>query len=467
MHSPFPCPNPACTHTFSPDSVKGTSSLVCPKCGMVFPFASPAAKKPAPRKSPPTLSKTAVPIAQPIAAPAFDFDSTPETAIPPSRRKGRRRRQRLAGWILTLLMGIFVPALAVWGGMWALYFLKNQSDSDDVGPATEMHNARFSWPGKPWTRDKDIQRRFNVHIGMKSPEHDNRMALLFKDYKDRRPSDAEMLDDAVGKLRAYFKGLEWEPPSKDGQMRMAGHSAQVLQFQGDDSDYVTFNGECYMLAFRGYGYWFFTWAPLGELERDGEAIRAEWARLRNGFSLLDDKRKGWKEKPRETIIVAGKKAKYSLAYLKGLWTREVSDDEDPQIDLLLRGQEPDPERKPLGGKAAMVQALVLPPQADLLSAAAAALTYVKQREMNLYERTVWETIRDKHGEIDREAPIGTEPGHLTKLHAKCTEDLERFLSIAVVNRPDGVVVLVGDCLWERRDFWDQEFTALFKTFKVR
>jgi hypothetical protein len=490
MHPNLPCPNPACTHTFSPDSVQGTSSLVCPKCGTVFRFSSApaasarssvAAKKPVASKTPP-LSKPAVPIAQPVAVPAvppaprtgedkdgaanFDFNSTSDRATPPSRRKARRGRHRLVGWILTLLIGIFVPGLAVWGGMWVLYFLKSERTGDDTGPATEVpYNARFSWPAKPWARDKDIQRRFNVHIGMKSPEHDNRMALLFKDYKDRLPSDAEMLDEAVGKLRAYFKGLEWEPQSKDVQLRLAGHSAQVLQFQGDDSDFVTFNGECYMLAFRGYGYWFFTWAPLGELERDGESIRAEWARLRNGFGLLDE-RKGWKAKPREALMVSGKKAKYRLAYLKGLWTREAAEDEEPQIDLLLRGQEPDPERRPLAGKDATVQVLVLSQKTDLASATAAALAYVKQREMKLYERTVWEPIRDKHGEIDRDAPIGAEPGHLTKLHAKCTEDLERFLSIAVVNRPDGVVVLVGDCLWERRDFWDQEFTALFKTFKV-
>jgi len=242
--------------------------------------------------------------------------------------------------------------------------------------------------------------------------------------------------------------------------------AQMLHFQGDDTDQVTYNGECYMMASRGYGYWFFTWAPLGELEKHTEAIHADWAKLRSGLSLLDE-RKGWKEKPREAIVVSGKKAKYRLSYLKGLWTREAADDEDSQIDLLLRGQEPDPERKPLAGKDATVQVLVLPPQADLPAAAAAALAYVKQREMKLYERTAFEPIRDKNGDFDHDTNIGAEAGHLSKFHLKSTEDLERYLSIAVVNRPDGVVVLLGDCLWERHDFWDQEFAALYKTFKVR
>lgn len=454
----FPCPNPSCTHIFSPQSIQGVSSLVCPKCGTVFHFVSGD-----------------VPIAQPVVAPLdpvqttahFDFDSMDDPAAPRSRRSARGRgRHRLGGWIVVVVTGILGPAAAIWGGLWLRHFLATNTPAEEKALPLEPFNARFALPGKPWTRDKDMQMRFHVHIGMKSSEHNLGMALFLKDYRDRMPRNAEMIDEAVGKLRSYFQGLEWEQPSKDGSARLAEHSAGVLKFQGDDSEHVTMNGECYMLAFRGFGYWFFTWAPLGELEGDRDAIQAEWARLRQGFSLLDG-RKGWKQKPRLMEIVSGKKAKYRLSYVKGVWTHEAAGDEDAQIDLLLRGQEPDPERRPLAGKDATVQVLVLPKQADLKSATAAALDYVKQREMKLYERTTWEPIKDKKGEADRDAQIGEERGHVSNLHVKSTEDLERYLSIAVVNRPEGVVVLVGDCLWERRDFWDQELTALFNTFKVR
>jgi hypothetical protein len=477
MYPTFSCPNPACTHTFSPKAVQGKSSLVCPKCGMEFQFASApaapaspptAAKKTPPPQTPPPPPQTAVPIAQPVAGPAplsFDFDSTAEREMLPSRRAVRKRGRGIGRWVVSVV-ALLSLVLTVWGVLWIVYLLKHEIPSDDDAPAISAFNARFHWPGKPWTRDKDLQRRFQVHIAIRSAEHNNSMALLFKDYKDRLPSDAELLDEAVTKLRAYFKGLEWELLPKDEPKQLAGHAAQALQFQGDDAEQVTVNGECYMLAFRGYGYWFFTWAPLGELEKDGEAIRAEWAELRDHFRLLDG-RLGWKEKPRETVNVAGKKAKYRLAYLKGLWTHETSEEGDPQLDLLLKGHEPDPERRPLAAKDAIVQVLVLPPQSDLKSAAAAALAYVKQRETKLYERTVWEPVKDKNGESDRDAKIGTETGRLSKLHVKNTEELERYLALAVVNRPDGVIVLIGDCLWERRDFWDQEFTALFRSFRVK
>jgi hypothetical protein len=479
----FPCPNPNCNHTFSSKALQGVSSLVCPKCGTVFQFApgpavparpSNVAKKPSgkTRITPPPLPKTAPPpLPTPPAAPGrvaqepanFDFHATSELVAPLTRRPASKRRY--AGWVAGIVVSAICLCSLVWGGLWLRYFL-NVSSSDEEPALGTGFNARFVPPAKPWLRDKEVQQRLHVHIGMKSPEHNNGLALLFKDYKNRMPSDAELLDEAVGKLRSYFKGVEWELPSQDEEMRLAERPAQVCKFQGEDAEQVIMNGECYMMAFRGYGYWFFTWAPLGELEKDSEAIHAEWARLRQRFNLLDG-RKGWKEKPRETEGIAGKKAKYYLSFVKGSWTQVATEDDDPHVDFVLKGHEPDPERKPLAANDATVQVLVLPRQPDLKSATTAALDHVKQREMKLYERTTWEPIKDKDGAVDRDAEIGAEHGHLSKLHVKSTEDLERFFTIAVVNRPAGVVVLVGDCLWERRDYWDQEFMALFKSFTTR
>jgi len=64
----------------------------------------------------------------------------------------------------------------------------------------------------------------------------------------------------------------------------------VLEFQGVGAEDVTMNGECHMLAFRGYGYWFFTWAPVDDRERSA----GEWASLRQRFAF-GDRREGWTE----------------------------------------------------------------------------------------------------------------------------------------------------------------------------
>lgn len=476
MHPTFPCPNPVCTHAFSAETVRGATSLKCPQCGTVFQFGSGPAAPPRPsrvtkRPAPPSAKPSGdVPRATPVdAAPssALNFNSTSELVAPRSRRQVKQKGQgSLARWMVLGLAAALGPALLVWAGIWLAHFLKSERGEENAGNMANLYNARFNWPGKAWTRDKIVQKRLHAHIGMTSAEHNSGLGLVFKDYKDRRPSDAELLDEALAKLRAYFQGLEWELKPKDDTAQLAGQPAQVLGFQGVDAEKVTMNGECYMMAYRGYGYWFFTWAPLGELEQDREPIQAEWAQLRQRFTLLDG-RKGWTERPRETEKIAGKKADYQIAYAKDLWTREPAEDYDPQADLALKGHEPNSDRKRLAATAATVQVLVLPKQPNLQAAAEAARDYVTQREKKLYPGTSLEPIENKNGaEIDDAADIGTERGHLSKLRMKNTEDLERYLLLAVVNRPEGMLALVGDCPWERRDFWDQEFQALLKTFTV-
>ena len=43
-HMPsYPCPNPACSHVFTPDQVQAAGALKCPACGQVFQFRARAA----------------------------------------------------------------------------------------------------------------------------------------------------------------------------------------------------------------------------------------------------------------------------------------------------------------------------------------------------------------------------------------------------------------------------------------
>lgn len=491
MSPTFPCPNPACTHLFSPEAVKAVSSLVCPRCGTIFQFAAstpapphpggakkrPAAARPsalpiakpvAPPRPAPAAPVANVPIAQPVTAKdapaALNFNSTPDMVVPRARRlTGKGGKRRLAPRLALLAVIVLGLGVAVWGGLWLLHFKKMELAEEDPIRAASLFNFRFALPGKPWKRSKDIELRLHVNLGMVSPERNNCMGLYFKDYKTRVPSDAEMMDEALEKLRSYFQGLAWELKPKDDTDQLGGRPALTLEFQGDDPEQVQMNGECHMLAFRGYAYWFFTWAPLA----DKELLSPEWADLRQQFSLLDG-RKGWTEKPRETEPAQGKKTKYQLGYVKGLWTPKPAGDYDDLADLVLQGDEPDPGRRKHSSKSAIFQVLVLPKQENLKAAVASAHAYLRKREEKDYPKTTFEPIKDKSGaEIDRNADIGNEHGRLSKFRVRNTEDLERFQVAAVVNRPDGVLVLVGDCLWERRDFWDQEFTPLLGSLKVR
>ncbi len=66
MANGFPCPNPACAHVFPSDSVKGASSLTCPKCAAVFHFRGAGADAPSPDAAP---IKTGTPPSSPLSKP--------------------------------------------------------------------------------------------------------------------------------------------------------------------------------------------------------------------------------------------------------------------------------------------------------------------------------------------------------------------------------------------------------------
>src|SRR6185437_459917 len=486
--------------------IKGVSSLKCPRCGTMFQFGpsqstparpsttkKPPAVPPGPKPSAalpkvaPPLPKAVLPprpapvpvtppIAVPIAAPvgdvqtpaALNFNSASDAMVPHLRRNTEKgRKKRLAPILaLAVVIGLGI-GVAVWGGMWLRHWKDDEKTNEDpIRAVSQANNFRFPFPGKPWRRDTNLELKLHVNLGMRSPERNNGMGLFFKDYKTRLPSDAEMVDEALSKLRSYFQGVEWELKPRNEKNTLGGRPALYLEFEGDDPEHVPMSGECYMTAVRGFAYWFFIWTPNDD---NKDTSLAQLAGLREPFRVLDG-RKGWTEKLPETEKAQGKKAKYQLTYIKGLWTRKSApEDYDPLADLVLQGDEPDPSRKTYSSKRATFQMLVLPKQANLKAASDAAREYVKKREEALYSQTKLESIKDKKSgtEIDRDTDIGNERGHLSKLDVRNTDDLQRFMVLAVVNRPDSVLVLVGDCLWERRDFWDQEFMSLLKSLKVR
>jgi hypothetical protein len=394
----------------------------------------------------------------------LDFNAESSVVVPPRsrRRTERKRRRRLAPLLAVFVVIALGIGVAVWGGIWLLHL--NRTENADAEPlrAASHYNFQFVPPGEPWKRDRNIELKLRVNFAMRSGERNNTFGLLFKDYETRMPRETELVDEAAGRLRSYFRGVEREPKPKDENLRLGGRPALVLEFEGEDPEHVAMSGECYALAFRGYAYWFFTWGPT----EDKELVRPDWAGLRERFGLLDN-RIGWKEKPRAAEKIRGTKAKYELICAKELWTRQTAEDYDPQADVVLRGDEPDPSRKKYVRRTATFQVLVLPKQPDLQAATAAARAYLQQRQEQDYPKTTIQLIKDKNeAEVDRNTEIGEAHGHLSKLHVQNAEDRERFMVLAVVNRPDGVLVLLGDCQWDRRDFWDAEFMALIDSLKV-
>jgi hypothetical protein len=427
-----------------------------------------------------------VPIAEPVAAPppaGLTFNSAPDVLLTPRNSRKPPRRKRGAGR-LVFLIGLTIVSLgAVGGGAWFLWNLLSSADEDERTAQRKQGNFQYKIPGG-WKRDRDIEHRLGVNLGIRHKQRPSAMALFYRDYKTRSPSEAELLDTALEKLRGkkvpgrreapYFRSVEYSSPfgsrKKEPTGQLGGQPAWVLEFRATEAgeDGAEVDGQVAMLTHRGYAYWFFTW---GAGQRD--LLVPDWESARQGFRILDG-RQGWKEKPRPTLPFAG--SGYELRYARDLWEKEANPtDHDPQAELVLRGFEPTFDEETgkanterLAGKAATLQVLLLPRATDLKSAVGAAQEHLLKRQQETFPRTTMapaKNARTDKPEQDGITEVGAFRGHLTKLHIKnegIDEGRQRFGLRAVVKLDEGVLVVFGECDWERRDFWDHEFRQVLE-----
>jgi hypothetical protein len=447
MPSGYPCPNPACAYVFPADAVRG-EAMACPRCGARYRF----------RQAPPPLPKVApppVPVAPPVAGPALA--PTPGPLVRP-----RRPRRRGWGWLRALV--VFLTVCLCVGGV--LYAYRDElADLLRDGPgqrASFRAQGNFSFRAAPgWRPDEPLRDRTRANLAVTLARPRGHMALFYLDHQARSYTDAQLLDKALRQLRAYFPQLEYEDPFRGGDGRtgtLGGEPALVFAFSGTDPNDVPVRGQAYVLSRQGFAYWLYFWGP----EDNYDKLTERWEALRGGFKLYDE-REGWRPRPREVQTFTGSALAYQLRYHKDVWKAEDSPkDADPACELRLRGVETDEDertgrRRPgeLAATAPEVLALVLPKAADAKAAAAAALEYVKKKQAELIPRLAVEPLPPRDppkpgGLIDR----------VDRLRLVLGGTNERYLVLAVASRPDGVLALVCECLWERKDYWEQEFNAV-------
>jgi hypothetical protein len=223
----------------------------------------------------------------------------------------------------------------------------------------------------------------------------------------------------------------------------------------------------------------FTWGPEEYLED----LQVRWEKLREGVKLLDE-REGWQPQPRKSIEFAGTGIPYVLRYAIEtggsppieLWHREENaKDYDKLAEFALRGFEPveDEEkgtkrRDENASRVATVQVLVLPAAGDLKKAADGALEHVQKRLTEVYPDVKIEPVKDRKTDKPMiSAEVGSLRGQVSKLRVKLDPDTVRYAVLAVVNRPEGVLAIYGECKWDRQTYWEGEFKALLETVRLK
>lgn len=454
-------PSPA-----KPPAVPPTSALTAPvKLVAVSPVAPPSA---------PTPQSSEVPLALPVghgneflapAAEALSFESTPATIAPRAgKRYSKGRRPARGTWIYSVCGILFGVALA--GGVWCLIWLYKNTDAaaDPKGPSikdTDKGNFEFATPAGPWRSNTNAALRLAVNFVLSRQAPSNNVALFYRDYVQRLPSEGEMLDQALVKLRKYFNALEWERKTASAANVAGVPVALHINFEGVDPEGVPVSGEVCVFGARGFGYWLFTWCPADQKQTAG----FDWDKIRNAFSL-GNKREGWRETEREMDTASIEGLPFEIRYVKGLWVFQGrAENWDPNARIVLLGN--DPNETIHASKVAAFRILVLEKASGLKEAAQAARKYIVDRQKEEhYPDTKEEFIKDRAGkDVDGPAPIGSEQGYLSKFRVRNSESRERYMILGVIPFAESTIVLMCDCDFGRKDLWDSEFHTLLKGFQ--
>jgi hypothetical protein len=357
----------------------------------------------------------------------------------------------------------------------AVYLVREYVPLEDEEQKHQRSQGNFAFkPPKGWKEDMDLRLKMRVHLAMTRPNPKAHMALFYRDFKTRLPSDGELVDIAARKLFAYFRKMEYENPlekeTKGYTGELGGEQAIVLDFVATGANEVVVRGQCYLMTRQGYGYWLFTWGA----QDDYEDLQPRWEKLREGLKLFDE-REGWSPQPRKTDTFEGEAVPCALNYATEVWRREENaKDYDGKAELALRGFEPI-ENEETGtkrieeyaGKAATVLVLVLPPAADLKAGAAAAREYVRKRKTDEVPSVKIEEMLDRQTKKPVVfTEVGALHGQVNKLRVKLA-DTEKYAVLGVVSRPEGVVAIYCECPWSRQTYWDPEFMALLKSVHLK
>lgn len=514
MTSTIPCPNPACSAMFTRESIQGAKSFRCPRCQMIFSIGdlgqsspgnppggqnNPPAKTevtnkidrtkppipPAPTQRvsiPPPLPKknlqpapiqpSPIPEALPVPGDemstnltentgnALVFEQPPHVVDSLSVKKRSTRKQKNQRFpVLLTLLGLILSGGLGFGIIW---FIKNMQENS--GPEgtnileTELANFRLSLPGSGWTTNNKTNLGLGVNLALSRKQ--DQMAFGYKDYKQRNPSIAELQDMVISKLTRFLKNrLEYEKRDPQGFSLGNQPASLLLDFEGVNAEGIPVAGQCIGLAYQGFGYWLFTWCP----QEYKESYPEEWARIRGGFTFLDN-RSGWKESEPEKETLGLTEAPFEVRYIKSIWKPQSPENWDPKAVAVLLGHDPTETRH--AGKAASVQILLLDARTSLKGAAEAAQEYFKQRQKEEgYPETVLSPITNKET-TDKET-LGKLTLSIQKFHVINSETRERYVILASLPAKERNLVIVCDCDHARNSYWDIEFMNLLRSIRPR
>lgn len=488
MANTIPCPNPTCTHQFKAAELQSATQLACPRCGFRMQGKAPA--KPAPAKP---VAEKPKPAAPPLAKPVAVKSGAPPLAAPiptaappaePTKPDGALfnpdaggpllrtpiKRKKSFNWLrlVLVLLTFGVAGSVVVIGILAVFlgygFGIGKSGGGADGKGSVFYGQikgqkdgnekvfKLVLSKDEWEIDRDVLSRFEAHQAWKHKqmEHDFWFAVVVQDYGPHKPRDAEMLRYGIDKLEAFFSDtLEIEKKAEPAKIKDL--AAQKIQFKGQIKS-ANWLGECYMFFNNGVGYWLFLSSP------DWRTIEHFAEEMPKKYFFVESERRGWREQPQPVETFTAVNKKFNATVLKKVWEelRNPKDVEENGV-LYLSGRY---TKAKDNRKNASLLVFTLKKEDDLKAAMKSARDYLDSKVKNeneTYKIALATEVSPGQTEGGASENVGNRPGRILDLKRLAGEEIQRYYFLAVANEADAAYVIVGDCTWDSRQIWRQDF----------
>jgi len=311
-----------------------------------------------------------------------------------------------------------------------------------------------------WIADKDLKIRLNAITAWKNEERDAWLAIAVQDYGQQRPRDGELMKAAIERLEGHF-GDALELAKRALKSDLAGEECQVLPFKGTFNS-VTWYGECFLLAHRGFGYWFFvaTSSKWGAAD-DAHHIKAELEKSKS--FVLATERSGWTEQPPKMVTFHAQAAPLTITVPEGAWDKSAAKDVEETGELFLFGRF---LREKDNRKNASILVFTSDKKGDLKESLRDARSYLEKRKQEENEKYKYVAAEEGASAAGGDQAVGDHPGWQAELKLMFNDESRRYSLLSVVHHDDKAFVIFCDCAWEHRQIWQQDFRNALATMKL-
>jgi hypothetical protein len=423
------CPNPRCSFLFDPSKVPAGALLSCPQCAMRFKLALASGLN----DQLPAFADVS-----PDVRPAY---SQPKLTSP----------LPIIGFVILVFIGLTVFIYA------AARMFRNAPSANNEQLFSD-HWAAIRPPDEPWVRDRDSETALNLNLGVyRRTGPDARIGYAGQKMDGRNARKSELVFFLTDRLKRLCENLNIE--ERPGE-EWLGQPTVKYEFRGTTKSQAVIVGECFGVSIKGIAYYFFAWAPEGEIT---QAV-AEFDLAKTRFRVLNPQR-AWTEKKLEVALFFGKTADYALTDVERIWhvpKNSLPSDEDPLADLLLRA-----EIKPKGGRNDLVFksdlfTYVLPAAPDPMNAASEFVLSRKSRNPELFAEFQFEEWKEPPQGDEPEGVVSNDPIPVRRwkmTHPRSPESA-RLIVVSAIDVNGKIVAVEATCLWRQREVWERRLVAI-------